>query len=72
MIKKFIIKTNEWYESLPTTKGGLFYIGLIFIPYIILFLSISPEWNFLSLLWPFSVAMWRFSYNAIKEFQGQK
>lgn len=75
MIKRFIIKTNEWYESLPEIKGRLFYLSIIFIPYtLILFLTpfsgVTP--SMLSLTWVFLVAMWRTSYFWIKDWENIK
>ncbi len=72
MIKNFIIKTNVWYENLPNIKGDIFYLSLIFIPYIILMITLSDRWHLLSLAWPFSVALWRFSFKVIKDIKGLK
>lgn len=68
MIKKFIIKSNEWYEGLPKVKGELFYLSLIFIPYLlILFLvplsGIKP--TLLAMSWMLLVAIWRVAYSWI-------
>ena len=81
MIKKIIIKTNEWYEGLPNIKGDLFYLSLCFIPYILILFLISfddvsdPNGIYPTLIgfmWLLSVAMWRVSYKYIKELENIK
>jgi len=76
MISKFIIKTNEWYEKLPNLKGSIFYISLIFIPYISLFFISAVFWPrffyAVPITWVFMVAMWRASYQWIIEFRKNK
>lgn len=73
MISKFIIKTNEWYESLSSIKGGLFYMGLIFIPYSILIFTLpSPYYLSLPLVWIFIVALWRLVYSYILDYRNIK
>ena len=73
MIKKFIYKTNVWYESLNNIKGGIFYLSLIFIPYLVLFLTLSkPYYLIFPLLWVFIVALWRMSYSMLKETKEDK
>ena len=65
---KFIKITTEWYESLTEIKGLLFYMSLIFIPYVILMLTLPKPYYLFSIFWPFLVAIWRFSYQVIKDF----
>jgi len=73
MIKKFIYKTNIWYENLNNIKGGIFYLSLIFIPYSILFLTLSkPYYLIFPLLWVFIVGLWRMSYSMLKEWENIK
>lgn len=72
MISRFIIKTNKWYERLPTLKGSLFYIGLIFIPYLILTFTISDTFYKSPLIWIFLVALWRTSYFWILDYKKLK
>lgn len=73
MIKKFIFKTNEWYENLPKIKGGVFYFLLIFIPYTLSFIMIDhPYSSIYGLSWVFMVAMWRASYIWIKDWENIK
>lgn len=50
---KFIKITNKWYESLPNTKGMIFYICLVLIPYIILILTLNKPYFFISIIWPY-------------------
>lgn len=69
-MKNFIIKTNQWYESLPTTTGGIFYLSLTLIPHIILTLMTNN--HPLSFLWVFSVAIWRISYEFFKDMERGK
>ena len=64
---KFIKITNKWYESLPNTKGMIFYICLVFIPYIILMLTLNKPYFYFSIIWPALVALWRFSYKILTE-----
>lgn len=64
---KFIKKTNQWYESLSELKGSLFYIGLIFIPYAILMLTLNKPYFYFSIFWPALVALWRFSYKILTD-----
>ena len=44
IMKKLIIKSNQWYESLPDMKGFIFYLSLIFIPYVILMLTLPKPY----------------------------
>lgn len=64
---KFIKVTNQWYESLSEIKGSLFYLALVFVPYIILMLTLNKPYYYLSIIWPVLVALWRFSYKLISE-----
>lgn len=64
---KFIKITNKWYESLPNTKGIIFYICLVLIPYIILMLTLNKPYFYFSIIWPSLVALWRFSYKILTE-----
>lgn len=64
---KFIKITNKWYESLPNTKGIIFYICLVLIPYIILMLTLNKPYFYFSIIWPLLVALWRFSYKILTE-----
>jgi hypothetical protein len=66
-MKKLIIKSNQWYESLSMRKGFLFYFSLIFVPYVILMLTLPKPYYLFSIFWPFLVAIWRFSYQIIKD-----
>lgn len=67
---KFIIKTNEWYESLSNIKAGLFYLSLIFVPYLILLFTLTdPYFAYMPLVWVFIVALWRASYGWIIELR---
>jgi hypothetical protein len=68
IMKRLIIKSNQWYESLPDMKGSLFYLALIFIPYVILMLTLPKPYYYFSMMWPLLVAIWRFSYQIIKDF----
>lgn len=65
---KFIKLTNQWYESLTEIKGFIFYLSLIFIPYCLLMIFLPKPYYYFSMLWPFSVALWRFSYQIIKDY----
>ena len=67
-IKSIIIKSNQWYESLTDMKGFIFYLSLTFIPYVILMLTLPKPYNLFSIGWPLLVAIWRFSYQIIKDF----
>jgi hypothetical protein len=67
-MKKLIIKSNQWYEALSMRKGFLFYFSLVFIPYVILMLTLPKPYYLFSIGWPFLVAIWRFSYQIIKDF----
>lgn len=62
----FIRKTNQWYESLSNIRGSIFYLSLIFIPYILLMIFLPKPYYLLSMLWPIFVAIWRLSYQVIK------
>lgn len=67
---KFIIKTNQWYESLSNIKSGIFYLSLIFVSYLILLFSLrDPYFQFMPLTWVFLVALWRASYGWIIELR---
>lgn len=68
---KFILRTNKWYESLPERSGSLFYMALIFIPYIILMITLNKPYYNLSIVWPFLVGIWRFSYKILKDVYGK-
>ena len=72
MIKKLIIKSNEWYERLPKIKGDLFYLSLVFIPYFLLmfFLPLEGKWPIIcGIIWVFLVALWRTIYVWIKDWE---
>lgn len=71
-MKKLIIKSNQWYESLSLRKGLLFYMSLIFIPYTILMLTLPTTYHLFSIGWPLLVAIWRFSYQIIKDLDRYK
>jgi hypothetical protein len=71
-MKKLIIKSNQWYESLSLRKGLLFYMSLIFIPYTILMLTLPKPYYLFSIGWPFLVAIWRFSYQVITDLDRYK
>lgn len=62
----FIRKTNQWYESLSNIRGSIFYLSLVFIPYILLMIFLPKPYYLLSILWPTFVAIWRLSYQLIK------
>lgn len=66
-MKKFIIKTNEWYESLPKTTGELFYLFLLIAPFITLFCILPIDLLSMSYLWPLLVIIWRLSFDLLKE-----
>lgn len=72
MISKFIIKTNEWYENLSDLKGGLLYLGLVFIPYFLIdLITISLASSvtltaLLPMLWILLVISWRMSFKLLK------
>jgi hypothetical protein len=63
---KFIKYTNEWYESLSEVKSSVFYLSLVFIPYIALMILLNKPYNTISIIWPVLVAIWRLSYKIIK------
>ena len=65
---KFIKVTNQWYESLSEIKGSIFYLSLVFIPYVLLMIFLPKPLYLSSVLWPLFVAIWRFSYILIKDF----
>lgn len=71
-MKKLIIKSNQWYESLSIRKGSLFYMALIFIPYAILMLTLPKPYYYFSIGWPLLVAIWRFSYKVITDLDRYK
>lgn len=63
MFRRFILKTNDWYEELSDIKGGLFFLVVI-IGGIILTQYIMAEYK---LVWPFAIytlifVLWRFMY----------
>lgn len=66
-MKKLLIRTNEWFDKLPYNKAFIIYVTFVFLPYIILILSIE---NFIGSLigvfWIFLVGLWRFLYKLIK------
>ncbi len=65
-LTRFIIQSNKWYEDLPSIKGGLFYIGLVFIPYAILIFTIKNTFgSFFALSWILIVIIWRSLYKLI-------
>lgn len=66
-MNKLIIKSNEWYESLPELKGSLFFLALVLVPYVLLMIFLNkPYYNF-SIVWPVLVGLWRFSYKVIQK-----
>ena len=73
-MKNWIIKSNQWYENLPEKKGSIFYLCLVFIPYILLNIiligfipTISPLVCTLSCgSWIILVTLWRVLYDIIK------
>jgi len=65
-MKKFILKTNEWYEGLKFPFGGLFYLFLVFLPFITLH-KIFPEKAILPLIWILLVIFWRASYSILRK-----
>ena len=71
-MKKLIIKSNQWYEALSMRKGFLFYFSLVFIPYVILMLTLPTPYHLFSIVWPFLVAIWRFSYQVITDLDRYK
>jgi hypothetical protein len=71
-MKKLIIKSNQWYEALSMRKGFLFYFSLVFIPYVILMLTLPKPYYFFSMVWPLLVGIWRLSYQIIKDLDGCK
>jgi hypothetical protein len=71
-MKKLIIKSNQWYEALPDMKGFIFYFSLVFIPYVILMLTLPKPYYLFSIGWPFLVAIWRFSYQVITDLDRYK
>jgi len=80
LIANFIIKSNEWYENLPRFSGEMFYLGLVFIPYICivfgLILLTPSETGILEcglgMLWILMVCLWRLSFDWIKDYRKLK
>ena len=66
---KFIKRTNEWYESLTEMKGSIFYLSLVFVPYILIMLLAPSPYNRLALIWCLLVAIWRVSYSFLKNIK---
>jgi hypothetical protein len=71
-MKKLIIKSNQWYEALSMRKGFLFYFSLVFIPYVILMLTLPKPYYYFSMVWPLLVGIWRFSYQVITDLDRYK
>ena len=73
MFKILIVKTNEWYENLDKLYSGIFYLSLIFVPFILLgFFSGGVTYSF---IWIFLVISWRLSYKGhllIKDYKKMK
>ena len=78
LVVRFITKTNEWYEALSGLKGEMFYLGLCFIPYFIIGISLSFTTTRsivitgLSIMWIFLVGLWRLSFFLIKDYREYK
>lgn len=76
MIANFIVKTNEWYENLPKISGEMFYLGLVFIPYMWIVFGLAvwaPRTGILGcvfgILWILLVCLWRLSFDWIKDYR---
>lgn len=65
-----IVKTNEWYENLDELYGSIFYLSLIFVPFILI--GILTNLPILAIGWVFMVAVWRLSYKLYEEFKVNK
>lgn len=80
LITNFIVKTNQWYENLPKISGEMFYLGLVFIPYMVITFGtmfiIPSKTGILScglgLLWIVLVIAWRMSFKSIMEYRNFK
>lgn len=68
----FIVKTNQWYESLSDLKGFIFYLSLVFLPYVALMLFLNKPYFYFSIFWPVLVALWRLSYKIYNEVWEKK
>jgi hypothetical protein len=74
-LANLIVRSNEWYENLPKFSGEMFYLGLVFIPYMWIVFGLAilvPSKTgilgcSLGLLWVLLVCLWRVSFSYIKE-----
>lgn len=72
-MKKFIIKSNEWYDDLKEPKRVLFFVvvvmgSLIFAQY--LMYAKNFIWAFP--IWALTVSSWRVSYSFIRATEDYK
>lgn len=60
MIKDWIIKSNDWYDDLKENKRTLFFLGVIFLPslLIVIIQSIFNIW-YLLVIWIVLLSFWR-------------
>ena len=73
MIKRLIVKSNEWYDNLSETKRTAFFVFVILGAYIgLMFLMHQYKAVYPFLIWSVTFFTWRFSYTLIKWFEWYK
>lgn len=60
MIKNWIIKSNDWYDNLKEPKRTFFFLGVIFLPLLLIVIiqSIFQIW-YLMIIWMIIFCSWR-------------
>jgi len=66
MIKRWIIKSNEWYDNLKEPKRTLFFFLALFLPLLIIVIvqSILGIW-YPMVIWMVLFCIWRVPYTFI-------